>query len=50
MVIPLNDTKEFTDNTCSITEEEKIYKNTTTVNKELYDWSEYTQVTTITIN
>lgn len=44
MVVPLNESVEFIDDTCPRVEEETFEQNKTTVHKELYDWSEYTQV------
>lgn len=47
MVIPLNKTKEISDDSCSENVKETIQQNKTYVQKDLYDWSESTQVCTL---
>lgn len=44
MVVPLNETTASVDETCPRNDEDAVRKPKSTVNMELYDWSEYTQV------
>ena len=44
MVVPLNITEEFIDDTCSNLASETLTNVTTVFSRGTYEWSEYTQV------